>query len=222
MKRSLLVFVALAALAGGCSEPEAKKQDGKDKDAVAGGKNPVVVIKTSEGTIKAELFADKAPGTVRNFLAYVDDKHYDGTIFHRVIGTPVSEKDFMIQGGGFTKGFGNAKTPADLEKYRKKTRDPIKNESGNGLLNERGTLAMARTGEPNSATDQFFINLKHNEFLDKEEALDSVGYAVFGKVTEGMDVVDKIKQVKTKKIPSLRMADVPVDEVVIESIRREE
>jgi cyclophilin family peptidyl-prolyl cis-trans isomerase len=117
---------------------------------------------------------------------------------------------------------GNARTPQELDKYRKKTHDPIKNEGGNGVRNEQGTLAMARTGQPDSATDQFFINLKDNDFLDREKARDRVGYAVFGKVTEGMDVVEKIKRVETKVILGGQMGDVPTEDVVIESIRREE
>ena len=165
-------------------------------------KNPIVVMKTSAGTIKIELFEDKAPISVKNFLAYVDDKHYDGTIFHRVIPT------FMIQGGGMEKGL-----------KEKKTKPPIKNESTNNLENKRGTLAMARTGVPDSATSQFFINVKDNDFLDKANARDKVGYAVFGKVIEGMDVVDKIKLVKTASKGG--QDDVPVEDVVIESVKRE-
>src|SRR5262249_32273032 len=150
--------------------------------------NPVVLIKTNMGDIKVELYEDKAPITVKNFLGYVDDKFYDNTIFHRVIGKPNAEKDFMIQGGGFEKGM-----------KEKNTRDPIKNESSNGLSNVRGTLAMARTRVPDSATAQFYINVADNEFLDKAKAGDGVGYCVFGKVIEGMDVVDKIKAVKVNR-----------------------
>lgn len=164
-------------------------------------KNVVVMIETSKGKIKAELFAEKAPITVKNFLQYVDDKHYDGTIFHRVIST------FMIQGGGMEPGQGMREKP---------TRAPIKNEGGNGLKNKRGTLAMARTGEPDSATSQFFINVVNNDFLDRANAKDMVGYAVFGRVLEGMDVVDAIKVVPTNK------GDVPLQDVVIKSIRRAE
>lgn len=159
-------------------------------------KKVVVVIETSKGTIKAELFADKAPITVKNFLQYADDKHYDGTIFHRVIA------DFMIQGGGLEPGL-----------KPKQTRAPIKNEAGNGLSNKRGTLAMARTGEPDSATSQFYINVVDNPFLDRANADDMVGYCVFGQVIEGLDVVDAIKGVATKK-------SVPVQDVVIKSVRR--
>ncbi len=161
--------------------------------------NPVVVIDTSMGTIKAELFLDKAPASVKNFLMYVDDTHYDGTVFHRVI------PDFMIQGGGFK--------PGELEKnVERETRAPIKNESGNGLENLRGTLAMARTGEPHSASDQFFINTKNNGFLNKAEARDKWGYAVFGKVIEGMDVVDKFRRVETGTVGT--HDDVPAIDVV--------
>jgi cyclophilin family peptidyl-prolyl cis-trans isomerase len=170
-------------------------------DALGQEKNPVVVMDTSAGKITIELFADKAPITVKNFLQYADDKHYDGTIFHRVIA------DFMIQGGGMEPGL-----------KEKKTRDPIKNESTNGLANERGTLAMARTNVPDSATSQFFINVKDNAFLDKAKARDNVGYAVFGKVIDGMDVVDKIRRVETGN--SGGHENVPVQDVVIRSVRR--
>ena len=155
-----------------------------------------VVIETSQGTIKAELDGDKAPITVANFLAYVDDKFYDDTIFHRVI------PDFMIQGGGFLTGL-----------RQKTTKAPIKNESPNGLSNVRGTIAMARTDRPDSATSQFFINVVDNAFLDKANARDKVGYCVFGKVIEGMDVVDKIRKVKTGR------NDVPEEDVIIKSVR---
>jgi cyclophilin family peptidyl-prolyl cis-trans isomerase len=160
--------------------------------------NPVVVMETSMGTVKIELLEDKAPITVKNFLAYVEGKHYDGTIFHRVI------PDFMIQGGGFEPGL-----------KQKETKDPIKNEASNGLSNVRGTLAMARTNDPDSATAQFFINVKDNKFLDKNDT--SAGYAVFGKVIEGMDIVDKIKGVRTGT--KGRHENVPNEDVVIKSIR---
>jgi cyclophilin family peptidyl-prolyl cis-trans isomerase len=162
--------------------------------------NPIVVMETSEGTIKIELFEDKAPVTVKNFLSYVDDKHYDGLIFHRVI------ESFMIQGGGFEPGM-----------KEKKTKDPIKNEAGNGVSNARGTIAMARTNDPDSATSQFFINVKDNTFLDRAQAQDKVGYCVFGRVIEGMDVVDKIKAVKTGS--KMGHTDVPLQDVVIKSVR---
>jgi peptidyl-prolyl cis-trans isomerase A (cyclophilin A) len=167
------------------------------------GPNPVVVMETSMGTIKMELFQDKAPITVDNFLKYVDSKHYDGTIFHRVIA------DFMIQGGGFEPGMNEKRSKFP----------PIKNEAGNGLSNERGTVAMARLASPDSATDQFFINVKDNSRgLDRKPG--NAGYAVFGKVIEGMDVVDKIRIVGTRDVGGHEK--VPVEDVIIKSIRRAE
>jgi cyclophilin family peptidyl-prolyl cis-trans isomerase len=162
-------------------------------------------MNTSMGKVKVELFQDKSPVTVKNFLGYVDDKHYDGTIFHRVI------SDFMIQGGGFEPGI-----------KPKNTGPQIRNESSNGVSNKRGTIAMARTGDPNSATDQFYINVKDNPGLDSKGG--KPGYAVFGKVIEGMDVVDKIRAVPTHAvmIAGRPMEDVPVEDVVIKSIRRVE
>ncbi|QEL19397.1 peptidylprolyl isomerase [Limnoglobus roseus] len=168
--------------------------------------NPVVVMETSLGTIKIELDEEKAPITVKNFLSYVEDKHYDGTIFHRVIGKENSDKDFMIQGGGFESGLS-----------QKKTKAPIKNEASNGLSNKKYTIAMARTGDPDSATAQFFINVGDNKFLDKSAASD--GYAVFGKVTEGTDVVDKIKAVETGTQKGYQ--NVPTTDVVIKSVKLE-
>ena len=172
--------------------------------AVAQGKeggNPVVVIKTSMGDIKVELDKAKAPVTVENFLGYVNDKFYDGTIFHRVIPA------FMIQGGGF-----------DKDMSQKKTKAGIKNEAGNGLKNTNGTLAMARTSDPNSATAQFFINTKDNAFLDhRNDTPQGYGYAVFGKVIDGMDVVKKIEQVQTTTRPPHE--NVPSTPVIIESVR---
>jgi peptidyl-prolyl cis-trans isomerase A (cyclophilin A) len=161
-------------------------------------------FETSLGNFTVELFDKEAPISAKNFLSYVDDKHYDGTIFHRVI------PGFMIQGGGMEVGMGE-----------KDMKDPIKNEAKNGLKNERGTLAMARTNVVDSATAQFFINLKNNELLNHQPGSPSTyGYAVFGKVTEGMDVIDKIAKVKT----ATRRAhsDVPVEDVVITSVRRVE
>lgn len=144
-------------------------------------KNPVVLVKTSMGDIKIELYPEKAPATVENFLQYVNSGHYKGTIFHRVI------PGFMVQGGGFTK---------DMK--QKPTKAPVKIESDNGLKNERGTVAMARTSDPNSATSQFFINDQNNDFLNfKDKSPRGYGYAVFGKVIDGMPVVDKIVKVKT-------------------------
>ena len=157
---------------------------------------PRVKLATSLGDIVLELDPAKAPKTVENFLQYVKDKHYDGTVFHRVI------DGFMIQGGGFTS-----------ELQEKSTRAPIPLEASNGLKNDRGTIAMARTSNPNSATAQFFINVKDNAFLDADRSPDGNGYAVFGKVVSGMDVVDRIRNVPTTtKGP---YEDVPVTPVVI-------
>ena len=161
---------------------------------------PQVLIKTNLGDITLELDDEKAPDTVENFLAYVDDGFYDGTIFHRVI------PDFMIQGGGLT---------ADMTK--KSTRAPVMNEAKNGLKNVRGSIAMARTGEPHSATAQFFINHRDNTNLDYP-SFDGWGYAVFGQVTAGMDVVDAIADVPTGMRDGRR--DVPRETVTIESITR--
>ena len=162
----------------------------------------MVIIKTTLGDIKVKLAADKAPLTVANFLAYVDSKHYDGTIFHRVI------DGFMIQGGGF-----------DKEMRQKPTKAPIKNEAANGLQNKRGTLAMARTAIVDSATSQFFINVKDNGFLDfRAPNPQGFGYCVFGEVVEGLDVVDQIKGVRTTT--KAGMSDVPLETVEILSVAR--
>lgn len=163
---------------------------------------PVVVIKTSLGDITVELNPEKAPKSVENFLQYAKDGFYDGTIFHRVIG------NFMIQGGGFTP---------DLR--QKPTRPSIPNEAKNGLSNKVGTIAMARTPDPNSATAQFFINVEENRMLDfvSDERPETWGYAVFGKVTSGMDVVNKIKATPTGPKGPFR-SDVPTTDVVIEKV----
>jgi cyclophilin family peptidyl-prolyl cis-trans isomerase len=163
------------------------------------GGSTVVILETSQGNIEIELDAKSAPVTVENFLAYVDAGHYDGTIFHRVI------PGFMIQGGGF-----------DAAMSQKPTRAPIKNEADNGLGNARGTIAMARTNDPNSATAQFFINTVDNANLNRNPS--SAGYAVFGKVTAGMDVVDKIEKVPTTSKGGHR--DVPSEAVTITKARR--
>jgi cyclophilin family peptidyl-prolyl cis-trans isomerase len=165
-----------------------------------GAKNPVVVIETNMGTIEVELNEEKAPGTVKNFLSYVDDKFYNGLIFHRVI------DGFMIQGGGM-----------DEKMKEKKTKAPIKNEAHNGLRNEEATIAMARTADPNSATAQFFINVNDNSSLNYPSP-DGHGYAVFGKVTSGMHVVNRIKKVKTGNLNG--HSNVPMDTVSIKSIKR--
>ena len=162
--------------------------------------NPKVLLETSMGDIELELNPDKAPISVENFLSYVRDGHYSNTLFHRVI------KGFMIQGGGF-----------DTAMKRKPTKDPIQNEGKNGLKNDRGTIVYARTNVVNSATCQFFINLVDNDFLNYRDDA-NYGYAVFGKVTKGMNVVDKIAKVKTKTLPN-GMADVPVTPVVILSAK---
>ncbi|GAA4357375.1 peptidylprolyl isomerase [Kangiella marina] len=160
--------------------------------------NPTVTFTTNHGDITLELYQDKAPETVKNFLSYVEDGHYDGTIFHRVI------PNFMIQGGGFT---------ADME--QKETKESIANEANNGLSNEVGTVAMARTMEPHSASCQFFINVNDNDFLNfKNESMNGWGYCVFGKVTEGMDVVNAIKEVPTGSYSMHQ--DVPQETVLIE------
>lgn len=164
--------------------------------------NPKITIKTNKGDIEAELFEDKAPETVKNFLSYVEKGHYKGTIFHRVI------DKFMIQGGGF-----------DKDMKEKSVGAPIKNEAKTEVKNETGTLAMARTQDVNSATAQFFINVADNAFLDhRDDSSAGFGYAVFGKVTSGMPVVNKIKMVKTGSRGPYE--DVPTDPVVILDITK--
>jgi peptidyl-prolyl cis-trans isomerase B (cyclophilin B) len=159
--------------------------------------NPQVIMETSKGTLVLEVFPDEAPETVKNFLQYVRWGHYDGTIFHRVI------PDFMIQGGGFS---------TDMK--RQATEMPVRNEADNGLKNKRGTVAMARTPDPHSATDQFFINTKSNSFLNhKNTTAEGWGYTVFGKVVKGMDVVNAISGVQTTK--KGMMSNVPVEPVKI-------
>jgi cyclophilin family peptidyl-prolyl cis-trans isomerase len=162
--------------------------------------HPMLKFKTSAGDFTVELYAKEAPESAANFLKYVDDGHYDGTIFHRVI------PGFMVQGGGFASGM-----------EQKETRPPIRNEATNGLENLRGTLAMARTSDIHSATAQFFINLVDNDFLNHQPG--NYGYAVFGRVTAGMDVVDAIAAVPTTRRRG--HGDVPVDEVVVRSVTRE-
>jgi peptidyl-prolyl cis-trans isomerase A (cyclophilin A) len=186
----LLGQPALAHARPGQAAPAAQAQSA---DAA-----PVVVMKTSLGEIRVRLRKDKAPATVANFLGYVGRKFYDGTVFHRVI------DGFMIQGGGFTSDLG-----------RKPTSPPIALETQGGLKNTRGTIAMARTSDANSATSQFFINVVDNAALDPKG--DGTGYAVFGEVIGGMDVVDKIRAVPTTTKGGMR--DVPVEPVVIESAR---
>ena len=182
MRKYLIAFAALASTA---------------LSALAA--NPMVELKTSQGEIVVEVFADKAPKSAENFVQYVKDGFYDGTVFHRVI------DGFMVQGGGF-----------DAEMNQKSTRAPIENEARNGLKNEPGTLAMARTADPHSASAQFFINLVPNTFLDYPSR-DGWGYAVFGKVVKGMDVVQNIGKVPTANRGFHQ--NVPVEPVVVESAR---
>ncbi|WP_392553332.1 peptidylprolyl isomerase B [Orbus wheelerorum] len=164
----------------------------------------MIIFHTNKGDIKIETFADKAPETVKNFIEYCQEGFYDNTIFHRVI------NNFMIQGGGFEPGM-----------KQKKTKAPIKNEAANGLKNSVGTLAMARTNDPHSATAQFFINVVDNDYLDfRSPDANGFGYCVFAKVVDGLDVVEQIKAVKTGR--SGMHADVPVEDVVIESVTVEE
>jgi len=167
-----------------------------------GAADPQVEMRTSMGTVVIELYPDKAPLTVDNFLQYVGDRHYDGTVFHRVI------PGFMIQGGGFGPDFSE-----------KPVRKPVRNEAANGLRNETGTIAMARTPDPHSATAQFFINIADNEFLNfRFPTLEGYGYSVFGKVVKGMDVVNRIAAVQTGPGPAAHR-DVPVKPVIIKSAR---
>lgn len=199
MKESALYTMTIAILFGlslclglpGSSAAQSEAQGGTR-----------VVISTSKGEVRAELFDAQSPETVRNFLSYVDDEFYDGTIFHRVI------RGFMIQGGGLTP-----------DMREKQTRAPVTNEAANGLKNVTGTLAMARTIDIHSATAQFFINVADNDFLDhKDESIRGFGYCVFGRVVEGMDVVGDIETVETGR--KRGHSDVPSEPVVIHSIRR--
>ena len=187
--KTLATVLAAVVLAGQAYSEETTMADTNAVKATG------VIMETSEGNVEIELFADKAPISVSNFLAYVDAKFYDNTVFHRVI------RNFMIQGGGF-----------GMDMRQKPTKAPIKNEAANGLKNDRGTLAMARTSVIDSATSQFFINAVNNDFLNHGSR--DYGYAVFGQVTAGMDVVDKIAEAKTAP------GDVPVKQVVIKTIKR--
>jgi peptidyl-prolyl cis-trans isomerase A (cyclophilin A) len=159
----------------------------------------MIRFETSLGDFTVELFEKEAPQSVENFLRYIDDEFFDGTIFHRIV------PGFVVQGGGFTE-----------DMSQKKTHPPVKNEADNGMKNKRGSLSMARTNDINSATSQFFVNLKDNDFLDHSRG--NFGYAVFAKVTEGMDVVDKIAAVETARKKGFD--DVPVETVIIKSVRR--
>ena len=187
MIKKMLSVVALICLVAGI--------------ACAGGKkNPVVTMETNLGKIKIELFEKEAPISVKNFLEYTKSGFYSGTIFHRVM------PGFMAQGGGFT-----------ADRKQKPTSAPIKNEAANGLKNDRGTIAMARTSAPDSATSQFFINVANNDMLNRPSP-DGAGYAVFGKVVEGMDVVDKIVSVKTQNA-NMVFQNLPETPVVIKSVK---
>lgn len=192
---ALLLVAALLPLAGFPQDnPHPQKEHGMIK----------VTMETNQGVIKLELDADKAPLTVANFVDYAKAGFYDNTIFHRVIA------GFMIQGGGY-----------DTDMKQKKTRPPIRNEADNGLQNLKGTIAMARTSDPDSATSQFFINVADNHFLDhKSPTPQGWGYAVFGKVTDGMDTVEKIERTRTGF--NFGMKDVPLQEIVIRKVTVEE
>lgn len=195
----LFTIVTLLTVFSACESPS-KKDSASNTDqekTTKQGVNPMVLISTNHGDIKLELNKDKAPITVDNFLSYLEDGFYNDTIFHRVI------PNFMIQGGGFT---------GDMK--QKSTKAPIKNEADNGLKNKRGTVAMARTSVVDSATSQFFLNLVDNNFLDHGGR--DYGYAVFGKVVDGMDVVDKIASVKTGSVGQFR--DVPNEPATIKSV----
>jgi len=199
MKRRLaLISIVGFAFLGSCNAEKPTDKEAAPEAAKAEAAANKVRLKTSAGEILIELDAEKAPISVANFLKYVNDKHYDGTVFHRII------DGFMIQGGGMALDGGSL--------VEKRTGDGIENESNNGLKNDRGTIAMARTMDPNSATAQFFINVVDNAGLNFPS---NGGYAVFGKVIEGMDVVDKIKAVQTGA------NDVPVEPVVIKSATAE-
>lgn len=174
---------------------------GPDPDAAAAQDTPIVVMKTSLGTIVLELYPEEAPVTVANFLAYVEKGFYSGLIFHRVI------PGFVVQGGGLTKSL-----------RKRSTLPPIVNESDNGLSNKRGTIAMARESDPNSARSQFYINLRDNSSLDfKGPRPDDWGYTVFGRVREGLDVAEQISRVETGVVAG--MADVPLQTIMIRSMR---
>ena len=200
IRASVVLGLALLALC-----PVAAVAAEEEEQAVETKANPVVVMKTNMGTIEIELYPYKAPVTVENFLAYVDQGFYEGTVFHRIM------KGFMIQGGGF-----------DADLNQKETKDPIKNEANNGLSNATGTIAMARTSNPHSATAQFFVNTVNNQRLNfTSESGNGWGYTVFGEVTSGMDVVRSIEASPTGPKGRFR-SDVPVQTVVIESVTLKE
>ncbi len=198
------ILAAVLSFAAVLGSSACSRQDGTTESSQSGDANEAVVIHTNRGDITVELFSEKAPDTVANFLSYVDDGFYDGTLFHRVI------KNFMIQGGGY-----------DASRQLRPPRKPIRNEAANDLKNDTGMVAMARTNDPHSATSQFFINVKQNTFLDYKSAdsAQSWGYAVFGRVIDGMDVVRVIEHSPTGDEGGA-FRDMPVEPVVIEGIER--
>ena len=191
MKNLILIFLLSFTITS--SYGVSKIENNESEDTI------LIKIYTTQGEIELKLFDDKAPETTKNFIQYAEAGKYNGTIFHRVI------KDFMIQGGGHLP---------DLSEIA--TESPVVNESNNGLSNKKGTIAMARTSDPHSATSQFFINLKDNDFLDKKNAPDNYGYCVFGEVTNGIDVVEKIGESQTGR--NGMYDDVPMETVLIEKV----
>ena len=191
MKNLILIFLLTLTITSSYGASKIENNESED--------TTLIKIYTTQGEIELKLFDDKAPETTKNFILYAEAGKYNGTIFHRVI------KDFMIQGGGHLP---------DLSEIA--TESPVVNESNNGLSNKKGTIAMARTSDPHSATSQFFINLKDNDFLDKKNAPDNYGYCVFGEVTNGIDVVEKIGESQTGR--NGMYDDVPMETVLIEKV----
>ena len=191
MKNLILIFLLSFTITSSYGDSKIENNESED--------TTLIKIYTTQGEIELKLFDDKAPETTKNFILYAEAGKYNGTIFHRVI------KDFMIQGGGHLP---------DLSEIA--TESPVVNESNNGLSNKKGTIAMARTSDPHSATSQFFINLKDNDFLDKKNAPDNYGYCVFGEVTNGIDVVEKIGESQTGR--NGMYDDVPMETVLIEKV----
>jgi cyclophilin family peptidyl-prolyl cis-trans isomerase len=192
--KKLLIFIIIGTIIGGCSMIQKKNKV----------ENPTVLLKTNMGNIKIALYPEKAPKTVKNFKKYINNDFYDNTIFHRII------PNFVIQAGGIKKNLD-----------QKQTYKPIENEADNGLENKRGTIAMARTDKIDSATSHFFINLKHNKRLDhKNKTKSGYGYCVFGKVIEGMKVVDKIANLETETVKkdNYKVSDVPKKNVIIKDV----
>ena len=191
MKNLILIFLLSLTITSSYGVSKIENNESED--------TTLIKIYTTQGEIELKLFDDKAPETTKNFILYAEAGKYNGTIFHRVI------KDFMIQGGGHLP---------DLSEIA--TESPVVNESNNGLSNKKGTIAMARTSDPHSATSQFFINLKDNDFLDKKNAPDNYGYCVFGEVTNGIDIVEKIGESQTGR--NGMYDDVPMETVLIEKV----